>query len=200
MKKYASIIAVGTLIVVSVLAVAQTPKEGLGSGQSQSNSVVQKTLPVTDFLLANLQNSQTLRVKNTSRGCFHSNSDIMEINQRQVRLSGNSEESFPDYSLSNKELTAIDKHLYWIKNRGGDGGCTTHQQLKLEIIENGAVVKSTEFGQNWCHYSDDFLNEDFQWDSVMDFADLSYKIRQVSEPRDLLEEELEDQTVVVTTR
>ena len=138
-------------------------------------------LPVTDFLLSNLQNNQTLSVENGVQGCFGGGTATLEINQRNADLIENTKDVFPTYAMTNEELSAIDKHLYWLHSRGSEGGCTNYQTLKLEIIENGQIVKSTEMSHNWCHFSDNWMSSENR-DNVMDFSDLSYRIKQISEP------------------
>jgi len=167
-KKIALTLALGLSFFVT--AVAGTPAQNNGQADSY---------PITDFLLSNLQNSQTLRVESTSRGCFHNDSDTLEINQRRVKMS-KLDSYYPDYILTNAQITAIDKHIYFVGHNGGEGRCTSLEQVKLSIIENGVVVKSNEFSYNWCLYTLDWGNRDSE-SRAMDFSNLANKIRQLDE-------------------
>lgn len=151
------------------------------AGTPEQNNTEADGILITEFLLSNLQNSQTLRVENSSQGCFHSRSDTMEINQRDARLKSK-DGYLPVYGLTNSQITAIDKHLYFIGHNGGEGGCTTRQNVKLSIIENGQVIKSNEFSHSWCRYTNDWRNYDAE-DRAIDFSDLAYQIKQLSEAK-----------------
>lgn len=141
-----------------------------------STWAAENSTPLGDFLISNLQNDQTLKVRYSYQGCFSGGTGILEINQRAAKYSAAGDKTtFAVYDLSNAEITALDKHLVWLDKKGAEGGCTTSTSYNLQIFENGTLINSQEISHNWCSFGLDFESEE-----KMDFSDLIWKIEQLS--------------------
>ncbi len=156
-----------------------------GSALAQDSSV-----PISDFSISNLQNNQTLHVRQSHQGCFGGGTSRIQINQRRVKyfepVGNQGWQGYPEYKMTNLQVEQLDRHLYWLQKEGMEGGCTTHQSYELEIRENDETIKSGTFSHNWCGFYSTTRTEGTPIirgsKDTIGFSDLTYSIKETSEP------------------